>query len=181
MSYNLLTVSQKIDRLIAVGASKQAIELLKTQLAQEKMATKVHHEAAQDASEKRQQVALAELAAKMATIADEREKRIAAAKEVAAIAAAKKAARVKAIEQQKQKYLEWAEKELSRRQLQWAAFWEKEAAATKAAEEATKRQQESYERMLAGLTPVEKAQMKTREKEENEAENAWLGDSTRND
>jgi len=90
MSYNLLTVSQKIDRLIAVGASKQAIELLKT-------------------------------------------------------------------------------------------FWEKEAAATKAAEEATKRQQESYERMLAGLSPVEKAQMKTRENEENEAEIAWLGDSTRND
>jgi hypothetical protein len=88
--------------------------------------------------------------------------------------AVKAAAWAKAIQKEEEFYLR-LEKKKNAENLQWEAYWKKEAAATKAAEEATRRHQESYERMLAGLSPLDKAHMKRCEEEQDQAENAWLG------
>jgi len=65
--------------------------------------------------------------------------------------------------------------------LEWKEYHAKMAAAEKAAQEAKKLQQQSNEKRIAEMSPQDQADEMRREQEENEAENAWLGDSTRND
>ena len=104
------------------------------------------------------------------TLADYREKRDAV--KAAAWAEAQK------IEDE---YYQRLAKRQAAEDLEWKEYHAKMAAAEKAAQEAKKLQQQSNEKRIAEMSPQDQADEMRREQEEIEAENAWLGDSMRNE
>ena len=104
------------------------------------------------------------------TLADYREKRDAV--KAAAWAEAQKV---------EDEYYQRLAKKQAAEDLEWKEYHAKMAAAEKAAQEAKKLQQQSNEKRIAEMSPQDQADEMRREQDENEAENAWLGDSMRNE
>ena len=104
------------------------------------------------------------------TLADYREKRDAV--KAAAWAEAQKV---------EDEYYQRLAKRQAAEDLEWKEYHAKMAAAEKAAQEAKKLQQQSNEKRIAEMSPQDQADEMRREQEEIEAENAWLGDSMRNE
>jgi hypothetical protein len=104
------------------------------------------------------------------TLADYREKRDAV--KAAAWAEAQKV---------EDEYYQRLAKRQAAEDLEWKEYHAKMAAAEKAAQEAKKLQQQSNEKRIAEMSPQDQADEMRREQEENKAENAWLGDSMRNE
>jgi len=94
--------------------------------------------------------------------------------------AVKAAAWAEAIRVEKEYYQRLAKRQAAE-DLEWKEYHAKMAAAEKAAQEAKKLQQQSNEKRIAEMSPQDQADEMRREQEEIEAENAWLGDSMRNE